>query len=173
MPILAITLALAAAGASPSASTLAAVKIFAVNVDRKWPADDGRGEAATSESLRLMSAAVRAMADDWKVEDGKLRDAIADFDAARETLFQHPRGDKERPELTRAALDHGRKMIDRLAEALHCDDLTAKDRAALEKLVKQFEKDRPVREQADDLETYFKEASKLLQSMLDAAPSTV
>jgi hypothetical protein len=118
-----------------------------------------------------MAVAARAMADDWKVDDSRLRGAITDFDAAREALFRHPRGDRQRPEFARDALEDGRRVIDRLAEALGCSDLTAKDRAGLEKLVKEFEKDRPVRQQVDDLEKYFQEASKLLQSMLEAAPS--
>lgn len=173
MPILALTLALAAGSATPSATTLAAVKVFAVNVDRQWPSDDGRGQAVTSEALRLMAVAARAMADDWKVDDSKLRRAITDFDAARDALFQHPRGDRQRPEFARQALEDGRRVIDDLAAALRCADLTAGDRVALEKLVKDFEKHRPVREQVDDLEHYFQEASKLLQAMLDAAPSAV
>src|SRR5690349_3127722 len=139
------TLALTVAAATPSASTLAAVKVFAVNVDRQWPSDDGRGQAVTGEALRLMAVAARAMADDWKVDDDRLRGAITDFEAAREALFNHPRGDRQRPEFARRALEDGRKVIDRLAAALRCSDLTETDRVELEKLVKEFEKDRPVR----------------------------
>lgn len=171
MLILAATFALALASATPSASTLAAVKIFAVNVDRQWPTDDERAAAVTGEALRLMAVAARGMADDWKVDDGKWRDAIASFDSAREILSRHPRGDKERPESARDALNQGREMIDRLAAALNCTEATARDRDQLEQLAKKFDKRRPVAEQVADLQKYFQQAAKLMESMLDAAPS--
>ena len=90
MALLALTttLAVTLATATPSASTLAAVKIFAVNVDRQWPADDGRGQAVTAEALHLMTVAANAMADDWKIDDRKLRSPIADLDASREAPFE-------------------------------------------------------------------------------------
>src|SRR5262245_13941195 len=121
---LSTALTLSIATATPSASTLAAVKVFAVNVDRDWPSDDARGQAVTAEALRLMAVAARAMADDSKVDDRKLRDAIAEFDSARETLSLHPRGDRQRPAFARGALEDGRKVIDQLAAALQCADLT-------------------------------------------------
>jgi hypothetical protein len=163
----ALLLTLSLVNAAPSATTLAAVAIFSANVDRQWPKDD-RAPAVTGEVMRLMAVAARGMADDWKVNDGKLRDAIADFDTAREQLFKHPRGDRERPEVTRDALDAGRVMIDRLAEALNCARLTSKERAALKKFVEEFDDDRPVEQQVDDLAKYFQQAAALVRTMLDA-----
>lgn len=167
-PALILTMSLLAV--APSATTLAAVAVFSANADRHWPKDD-RAPAVTGEVMRLMAAAARAMADDWKVNDGKLRASIADFDAAREELFKSPRGDQQRSVAAREALDHGRVMIDRLAEALNCASLTAKDRGALKKLVEDFDDDRPVEQQAGDLEKYFQQAAALVRTMLDAAAS--
>ena len=166
----AISLVLAVASTTPSPTTLAAVKVFAANVDRDWPSDDDRAEAVTGEAFRLMSAAVRAMADDAKVDDAKLRAAIASFDAAREALINHPRGDGKRPGVARTALEDGRVMIDRLSAALGSAELTAKDREALKKIVSGFETNRSVREQADDLKKYFQGAARMMTSMLDAVP---
>ena len=165
----ALALMLTVASTAPSATTLAAVKVFAVNVDRQWPSDDARAAAVTAEALRLMSVAVRDMADDWKVDDNALRDAIGSFDAARAALSTHPRGDGKRPAAARAALEAGRVMVDRLAAALNCADLTAKERGNLKRLADEFEKKRPVREQVDDLEKYFQDAAAAITSMLDAA----
>jgi hypothetical protein len=152
---------------SPSASTFAAVALFAANVDRQWPTDE-RGPAVTGEALRLMAVAARGIADDWKIEDGKLRESIAAFDRAREELFRHQRGDEKRPEVARDALDEGRVLIDRLAEALNHDDRTTRERSALKALVESFDDDKPVREQVDELEKYFQQAAAVLKSMLDA-----
>lgn len=167
----ALLLTLSLVSAAPSATTLAAVAIFSANVDRHWPKDD-RAPAVTGEVMRLMAEATRAMADDWKVNDGKLRSAIAEFDTAREQLFKHPRGDQERPEVTRDALDAGRVMIDRLAEALNCERLTSKERDELKKFVKAFDEDRPVEQQVDDLEKYFQQAASLVQTLLEAGSTS-
>ena len=168
MLILIPVLTLALIAPSPSAATLAKVAVFAANVNRQWPSDD-RGPVVTGEALRLMAAAARAIADDRKVDEGKLRDTIADFDSAREALFQHPRGDRKRPEYARAALADGRLVIERLAETLGLSARTSGDRAALKKFVEEFDQDRPVSEQVDDLEQYFQNAAALLKSMLEAA----
>jgi len=168
-PIFILTLSLL--NATPSASTLAAVAVFAANVDRQWPADD-RAPVVTDEALRLMAVATRAVADDLKVNQGKLHDAIDEFVLSREALQRHKPGDPKRPELARKALDDGREMLEQLVVALRVQQLTAVERAALKKFVKNFDEDRPVQQQADDLEQYFQQAATLLRKIVDAPPAT-
>jgi hypothetical protein len=166
MLTIAMTLTLALVNASPSASTLAAVAIFAANVDRQWPTDE-REPVVTGEALRLMAVAARGMADDWKVDDGKVRDSIAAFESASEALAQQAGDDRQRAEMTRKVLDEGRQMIERLAVALNSADLTATGRAGLKKAVDDFDKKKPVPQQADQLEQYFQQAAKLLRAIVD------
>lgn len=165
----ALLLALALQNPAPSATTLAAVETFAANVDRTWPTDE-REPFVTGEVLRLMTNATRAIADDWHLDDKKLRDAIADVDSAREALLRQPRGDRKRPELARQALDEGRKMIDRLADALGQDESARATLSALDRSFKKFEDDRPVRAQVDAMKEYFQEAAKVLAAIVDAPP---
>jgi len=167
----AFILTLALQTASPSATTLAAVERFAVNVDRKWPTDE-REPFVTGEVLRLMLDATRAIATDWRLDDRKLRESIDDVEAARAALLRLPRGDRKRPQLAREVLDKGRQMIDRLTDAIGEDDTARATLAALNDSLRKFEDDRPVRQQVDAMKEYFQEAVKVFRTIVDTRPST-
>jgi hypothetical protein len=50
-----------------------------------------------------------------------------------------------------------------------CERVTAAARGELKKSAEDFDKRRPVEQQYEGLETYFKQAAALVRSMLDAA----
>jgi hypothetical protein len=151
-----------------SATTLAAVAIFNVNAERKWPVDD-REPAVTAEALRLLEVAAKGIADDRKIDDGKVRQAIADFTAARTAFERQRSGDATRPGAAREALREGRSMIDAIADALDLDDQPMQQLLSdLKRTADSFDKHRPVRQQADVLEKYFHAASQLAREMVDA-----
>lgn len=163
-----VALILIALTITPSAATMAAVAVYSVNAERKWPADE-REPAITSETLRLLEAATRAIAGDWKVDKGKLADGITGFASARATLDKLARGDKERPVAAREVLLKGRAMIDALAASVARDDAaTRKPLADLKQAADQFDRRRPVRDQADVLERYFRQSSAVLKALLEA-----
>jgi hypothetical protein len=169
----AIIFSLALLSAVQSPTTLAAVALFAANVDRDWPADE-REPLVTAEALRLMAAATQAIAEEWKVSDGKVRQAIAAFDSARQGLSSEAPDSPRRSPRTGAALDAGRLAIEQLTTALRITDATTKGRlASLKRSVEKFSREPAAPQQADVLEQYFRDAAALLRSMLDApAPTT-
>lgn len=164
-PVIALTLILAAAAQAPS--TMAAVAIFNVNVDRKWPVDE-REPAVTAEALRLMEAAVQAVIEERKLDAPKLRQSISAFTQAREALGRTAE-DKDRAPLVRDALLKGRMMAESVASATGLSDEATRQRlAGLKTAADAFDRARPVRDQADILERYFRTSSELLHAILAA-----
>jgi hypothetical protein len=165
----AVTLALLTLSQSPSA--MAAVVVYTVNAERKWPTDE-REPFVTSEALRLMEAAVRALAADRKVDNAKLKTSIDTLVAARAELEPVKPGDDERPALVRDALIKGATMVEALTTSLRRDDETMRSRLTeLKRSAEALDRKRKLEQQADSLERYFHQASVLLNAMLDA-PTT-
>jgi hypothetical protein len=165
---IALTLILATAAQSPA--TMAAVAVFAANADRKWPADD-REPFVTAEALRLMEAAATAIADESKINTGKVRDAIVEFSKVRLVAADHATAEDDRAAITRDALIKGELMINALAAASHRDAASRQPLAELKKSAEQIDKKKQLRQQAEALEKYFHDAAELLRAMM-AASST-
>jgi hypothetical protein len=145
---------------------MAAVAVFAANAERsKWPADE-REPFVTAETLRLLEAAGRAIAGDWKVDTGKVHGSITAFASARAALDGKAGDEDARPSLARDALVKGTTMITALAAAIDRDDATTKQRlSALKKSAESLDRKRQLRQQADALERYFHQASELLRAI--------
>ena len=151
---------------TPSVSTVAAVAVFTANAERKWPVDE-REPFVTAEALRLLEVAGRAIADDSKLNTGKVHDSIAAFEAARAALEVKVRGDKDRPHLAREALVKGRAMIDALAAALDRDDGPMRRQLAeLKQTADALDRKRQVRQQGEVLERYFHQAAELMKGLI-------
>lgn len=162
----AVAMMLFTAAQSPTA--MAAVVMFATNVDRKWPADE-REPFVTVEALRLMEAAAAAIADDAKVNTGNVKEAIDEVAAARTALEQRVADEDERPRLTRDALLKGHALIDSLAAGVRRSNATTRERLnGLKRTAEAIDRKRNVREQGETLERYFSAAAELLRSMLDS-----
>jgi len=165
MIVFAFTLTLLSA--SPSASTLAAVAVFAANVDRTWPADE-REPFVTAEALRLMEVAGRSIADDLRVNSGVVRKSLDAFASTRAALEGEAR-EEERPRYAREALARGRAMLAALAAALHMSDGTTRQRlAALDKSADDINRKRALRKQRRTIEDYFRQAAGMMRALLDA-----
>jgi hypothetical protein len=159
----AVTLALLTFTQSPS--TMAAVAVFTANVERTWPADD-REPFVTLEALRLMEAAVAAVATDRKVDNPKLKQSIDAFTAVRAELEPAKIGSEEKPPVVREALIKGVAMIEALAGAVRREDATTKSRLSeLKKSADALDRKRKLSEQGDVLQRYFHEASELLKAL--------
>jgi hypothetical protein len=166
MPIIPLTFILL--GAMQSPSTMANVAIFTVNAERKWPSDE-REPAITAEALRLLEVSATGIADDRHIDDKKVRESIADFKTAREAFEKEPRGGADRPKAAREALAKGRSMLDALADALDLDDQPMQKLLSdLKRTTDDFDRRRPIAQQADLLEKYFRDASQLTKELLDA-----
>jgi len=166
----AIVLTLSILSSSPSATTLAAVAVFVANTDRQWPVDE-REPFVTAEALRLMEVAGRALADDWGVNTGDLRESIEAFSQSRVALEKQARGDADRPRYARDALAKGEAMLSELAAVLDLDDATlTKLMAQLEDTTADFDRKRQVRQQADVLESFFHHAAAVMRELVDAPP---
>jgi hypothetical protein len=153
---------------TPSASTMAAVALFAANAERAWPVDE-REPFVTAEALRLLEGAGHAIATDWKVDSGKVHDSIAALGAARAALEAKLRGDSERPRQAREALGKGRVMMDNLADALDKDDAATKRQLSeLKHAADALDHKRQVRQQGEVLERYFRQASELMKGLIEA-----
>lgn len=162
----AVALMLFTAAQSPTA--MAAVVMFATNVDRKWPADE-REPFVTVEALRLMEAAAVAIAEDAKANTGKVKEAIDEAAAARTALEQRVADEDERPRLTRDALLKGHAMIESLAGGVRRTNATTRERlSGLKRSAEAIDRKRNLREQGETLERYFGAAAELLRGMLDA-----
>lgn len=156
---------------TPSASTLAAVAVFTANTERKWPVDE-REPFVTAEALRLFEAAGRAIADDWKIDTGKVHESIAAFGTARAALEVKARGDDDRPQFAREALARGRTMIDALAGALERDDATTRQQLSeFKHSADALDRKRQVRQQGEVLERYFHQAGELMQALINTPAS--
>src|SRR4051794_12284325 len=94
--ISAFALSLALDQPTLSPTTLAAIAVFEVNADRKWPADD-REPVVTAEALRLLELAARGIATDAHIDAGKIRKSIDDFEKAHAALAPLPRDDQRLP----------------------------------------------------------------------------
>lgn len=160
----AIVLTLTLFTATQSASTLAAVTMFTTNVDRTWPADD-REPFVTVEALRLMETAAAAIADEGKVNTGKVKDAIADLTKARESLEAHA-SDDEHSRLTREALLTGHEMVEALVESQRAARDTRQKLSELKRAAESLDRKKPAREQGEVLQRYFRHAAELLRAMI-------
>jgi hypothetical protein len=154
--------------AAQSPATMASVAVFAANAERKWPADD-REPFVTGEALRLMEAAAAAIADDAKINTGKVHDAIVEFSKVRLVATDHATAEDDRAAITRDALIKGESMINALAAALHHEAASRQQLAALKKSAESIDKKTQLRAQAAALEKYFHDAAGLLRTMLAAS----
>ena len=163
-----VALALSLLSSSPSASTLAAVAVFAANADRTWPVDD-REPAVTAEALRLLEVAGKSLADDWGVNAGDVRKSITAFASARAALEKQARGEEDRPRYAREAIIKGAAMIAELAGAASLDDSTTRQKLSdLKKAAEDLDRKKQVREQGAVLEKYFKQAAALMRELVEA-----
>lgn len=165
----AIALAVTLLTVTQSPATMAAVAIFAANVDRKWPTDE-REPFVTAEALRLMEAAASAIADETKTNTGKVNAAIIDFSKARVAAVDQRVAEDDRARLIGNALVKGQSMLEALVAA-HADATLRQRLIELKRSAEALDQKRPLRQQGDALERYFHQAADVLRALLTAAPA--
>lgn len=165
MRAVALTLSLLTVTQSPA--TMAAVAVFVANAERKWPADE-REPFVTAEALRLMEAAASAIADEGKINTGKVHESIVEFSKARLVAVDAAAAEDDRALLARNALMKGQAMLEALA-ASHTDATMRQRLTELKRSAEALDRKRQLRQQADALERYFHQAADVLRALLTGA----
>ncbi len=168
-----LALALTVVTLAQSPSTLAAVAVFTANVERKWPADE-REPAVTGEALRLMDAAARAIAEDAKIDSGKIRQAMDGFAAVRKAMDTPARSEDDRTLVVRDALAKGAMVVEAVAVARRREDPKTKTQLGeLKRAAEAVDRKKQLRQQGDLLERYFRQAAELMRALqVPDAPAT-